>query len=111
MRNIFLFIRRYFNFILFLLLQVISIYFIVHYSRYHHAAFGNMSNQLTGKVNSQYSKVEQYFHLKKTNDSLIKANEKLYNTLKQNFELPDTVSKSVIDSIRIDSLLQFRKYE
>lgn len=111
MRNIFLFIRRYFNFILFLLLQVISIYFIVHYSRYHHAAFGNMSNQLTGRVNSQYSKVEQYFHLKKTNDSLIKANEKLYNTLKQNFELPDTVSKSVIDSIRIDSLLQFRKYE
>ena len=111
MRNIFLFIRRYFNFILFLLLQVISIYFIVHYSRYHHAAFGNMSNQLTGKVNSQYSKVEQYFHLKKTNDSLIKANEKLYNTLKQNFELPDTVSKSVVDSIRIDSLLQFRKYQ
>jgi rod shape-determining protein MreC len=90
---------------------VISIYFIVHYSRYHHAAFGNMSNQLTGRVNSQYSKIEQYFHLRKTNDSLVKANEKLYNTLKQNFELPDTVSKSVIDSVRIDSLLQFRKYE
>jgi len=109
-RNIFLFIRRYFNFILFLLLQVICVYLIVRYSNYHQAAFGNFSNNLTGKVNSKYSSVQQYFHLKKTNDSLLKANEALYNKLKANYSLPDSASRTVVDSIRVDSLLQFRTY-
>ena len=82
MRNIFLFIRRYFNLILFLFLQVISIYLIVHYSRYHNAMFSNVTGQLTGKVNDQFSRVEYYFQLKRTNDSLVKANAKLYSKLK-----------------------------
>lgn len=108
MRNIFLFIRRYFNFLLFLILQVLSIYFIVSYSHYHHAAFGNMANRITGKVNTRYSQIEQYFHLRKTNDSLVRANERLYNMLKADFELPDSVPVTVIDTIKIDSLLQYR---
>ncbi len=110
MRNIFLFIRRHINFIFFLLLQGLSVYFIVHYSKYHQAAFGSMSNRITGKVNEQYSKVDNYFHLKKVNDSLLKANERLYNKLKADYQLPDTVSRSIIDSIRVDSILQYKKY-
>lgn len=110
MRNIFLFIRRYFNFILFLLLQGFSIYLIVYYSNYHNAVFSKTANQLTGKVNEQYSRVAYYFQLKKTNDSLVSANEKLYNKLKTNFELPHTTSNFIIDSIKVDSLEQFRKY-
>ena len=74
MRNIFLFIRRYFNLLFFLVLQVFSVYLIVHYSRYHKAMFGNFMNEVTGKVNEKYSKVENYFQLKKTNDSLMAAN-------------------------------------
>jgi len=109
-RNIFLFIRRYFNLIFFLLLQGLSIYFIVRYSKYHHAVFGNLTNQLTGKVNKQYSLIDNYFHLKRTNDSLVKANVALYNKLKMDFELPDTVSRTSIDTIRVDSLLEYRKY-
>ena len=110
MRNIFLFIRRYFNLIFFLVLQGLSVYLIIHYSKYHHAAFGNLSNQLTGKVNTQYSRVDNYFHLKRTNDSLVKANEALYNKLKIDFELPDTVTKTMVDSIRVDSILKYRKF-
>jgi rod shape-determining protein MreC len=110
-RNIFLFIRRYFNFLVFLLLQVLCIYFIVSYSKYHQAMFGNSTNQITGKINKEYDKVEYYFQLKKTNDSLVKANEALYNKLRSNFSLPDTSSKTVIDSIRIDSILQYRNFK
>ncbi len=110
MRNIFLFIRRYSTLLLFLLLQGFSIYLIVHYNTYHNAVFSNTANQLTGKINEQYNKVEDYFHLKKTNDSLWKANEKLYNKLKENFQVPDTVSKFVIDTLKIDSLEEHRKY-
>ncbi|MEO6489336.1 MAG: rod shape-determining protein MreC [Ferruginibacter sp.] len=83
---------------------------IIHYSKYHEASFGNFSNQVTGKINTQYSRINYYFHLKKTNDSLVKVNEELYNKLKKNYELPDTVTRTIVDSIRVDSVLEYRKY-
>ena len=110
MRNIFLFIRRYFNSLFFLSLQVFSIYLIVHYSKYHNAVFSNTANQLTGKINQQYNNIEYYFRLKQTNDSLVRANAMLYNKLRSDFELPDTTSRTVVDSIRTDSLEKYRKY-
>lgn len=72
--------------------------------------FSNTMNQFTGKINEEYNKVEYYFQLKRTNDSLLIANERLYNKLKDDFELPDTSSKAVIDTIRVDSIEQYRKY-
>jgi rod shape-determining protein MreC len=72
--------------------------------------FSSSANQLTGKVNEQYNKVEDYFHLKKTNDSLVNANERLYNKLKANFQLPDTITKAMVDTVKIDSLTEYRKY-
>ncbi len=110
MRNIFLFIRRYSTFLLFLILQIFSVYLIVRYNKYHNAIFSSTANQLTGKINTQYNKIEDYFNLKKTNDSLVKVNERLYNTLRQDFQLPDTVTKIVVDSIKVDSLLKYRRY-
>ena len=110
MRNIFLFIRRYFNFLFFLVLQVFSIYLIVHYSRYHNAVFSSVSNMITGKINEQYNKIGYYFKLKQTNDSLVKANEQLYNRLKIDFELPDTNSKDRLNSLVFDSLERYRKF-
>lgn len=110
MRNIFLFIRRYFNLLLFLCLQGFSIYLIVHYSRYHNAIFSSASNQVTGKINQQFNRVEYYFQLKRTNDSLVKANATLYNKLKADFELPDSTTRTFIDSLKIDSVEGYRKY-
>ena len=92
------------------MLQGFCIYLIVHYSNYHNAVFSKTANQLTGKVNTQYNKIAYYFALKKTNDSLVTANEKLYNKLKADFELPDTSSNFIVDSIKVDSMEQFRKY-
>ena len=110
MRNIFLFIRRYSNFLLFLFLQALSIYFIVHYSKYHEAVFGSTMNRVTGRINKQYDKTTYYFRLKSINDSLLKANEMLYNKLKSDFNIPDSADRSVTDTMRIDSLLQYRKF-
>jgi rod shape-determining protein MreC len=109
-RNIFFFIRRHFNLLLCFILQAFAIYLIVHYSKYHEAVFGETSNQITGRINSQYSELSKYFRLKRINDSLVKANEMLYNKLRQDFDIPDTVPRQVIDTIRIDSLLQYRRY-
>lgn len=38
------------------------------------------------------------------------ANEKLYNKLRSDFELPDSSSKMFIDTLRVDSIEQHRKY-
>ena len=110
MRNIFIFIRIYFNFLFFLFLMGLSLFMLFNYNRYHHTVYSSATAEVTGRINRQYNDVEYYFQLKKTNDSLVKANEVLYNKLKQDFELPDTVTKLAIDTIRIDTLLHQRKY-
>ena len=110
MRNIFLFIRRYFNFIFFLLLQGFCIYLIVHYNKYHNAIASVRMNEITGRVNEQYNKVDYYLQLKKTNQQLVKDNERLRNLMKANFESPDTANKIVIDSIPYDTLGNHRKW-
>ncbi len=110
MRNIFLFIHRYSTVLFFLFLQALSIYFIVSYNKYHQAVFGNTINKFTGSINKQYNKVEYYFQLSKTNDSLVKANEVLYNKLRNNYNLPDSTNRVVIDSVKNDSLFKFRKF-
>jgi rod shape-determining protein MreC len=79
------------------------------YNRYHNAVFMTTANEVTGRINKQYNNVEYYLNLKRTNDSLIKANERLYNKLKQDFELPDTVSFTKIDSIKVDSVEKYRR--
>ncbi|MEP6596031.1 MAG: rod shape-determining protein MreC [Ginsengibacter sp.] len=109
MRNIFIFIRRYFTFFFFLILEGFCFYMLFKYNRYHSVVFMAEANEVTGKIYKQYNTIEYYFQLKKTNDSLLKANEKLYNKLKQDFELPDNISTIVIDSIKVDSVEKYRK--
>ncbi|MEO8962199.1 MAG: rod shape-determining protein MreC [Ginsengibacter sp.] len=110
MRNIFLFIRIYFTFIFFLFLMGLSFYMLFSYNRYHHAAYSAIANEITGNINKKYNNIEYYFQLKRTNDSLVKANEELYNKLKEDFEIADTASRIVVDLISIDSLKKGRKY-
>jgi rod shape-determining protein MreC len=111
LKNIFIFIHRHFNFLLFAGLQIFSIYLVVSYSKYHEAAFSELSNEYTGAINTKYYNLQKYFYLKNTNDSLIKANELLYNKLKSNYAIPDSLGKSFIDTMRLDSVAQFKKYE
>ena len=70
-----------------------------------------VANEYTGQAYRKFNNIQSYFYLKRTNDSLIKENEKLYNKLKQDFEIPDTAKKVVVDSLKTDSLNGFRKYE
>ena len=110
MRNIFLFIRVYFTFIFFLFLMGLSLYLLFSYNRYHNAIYSSVAGEITGKINRQVNDVEYYFHLKQTNDSLVKANEALYNKLKENYEIADTANKIAIDTIQVDSLKKQKKY-
>ncbi len=41
---------------------------------------------------------------------MVKANAALYNKLRQDFEIPDTVNKVAIDTMNLDSIHKQRKY-
>jgi rod shape-determining protein MreC len=109
-RNIFLFIRRYFNFLFFLVLQIIALSFLFRYNKFHEAAFMGIANEVSGRVSSRYSNVQYYFHLKETNEQLAAKNEQLANAQKSNFQSPDTSSQVIIDTTRIDTLGGERRY-
>lgn len=104
MRNVILFIRRYFNGLLFLLLQIVALLLIVQYNKYHQAVGTAFMNEITGRINTQYNKIDYYLQLKKTNEQLARDNEQLRNQLKENFSAPDSITKVVTDSLPFDTL-------
>jgi rod shape-determining protein MreC len=110
MRNIFIFIRRYFNFLLFIVLQILSIVFLVKYNKTHEAAYSTIANEFTGRINTQYSKVYDYFHLKQANKELSEENARLRNLMNTSFENPDTTKQKVIDSLVRDTSGKVRKF-
>ncbi len=110
MRNIFLFIRRYFNFLFFLVLQIVALSFLFRYNNFHEAAFMGVANELTGRISSKYSNVEYYFRLKKTNEELAAQNEQLLNKLPGNFQSPDSSTKIITDTVKYDTLGVARRY-
>lgn len=111
MRNIFLFIRTYFNFLFFLVLQIIALYLLFHYNKFHEAVFMNAANEVTGRFSTRYNNITYYFNLKRTNESLVKENERLHNALISNFIPNDTSAVVVTDSLSADSTGMMRKYE
>jgi rod shape-determining protein MreC len=103
-RNVFLFIRRHFNFLFFLLLQIIALSFLFRYNKFHEAAFLSVSTEVTGRLNERYNNVEYYFQLKKTNEALVQENLRLRQQLVANYEAPDSNKRLFRDTIRVDSV-------
>ncbi len=110
MRNVFLFIRRHFNFLFFLVLQIIALSFLFRYNKFHEAAFLNVSTEITGHINERYNGIEYYFQLKKTNESLVRENLVLRQQLKNNYEAPDSIRRLILDTIKVDSGRSLIKY-
>ena len=110
MRNIFLFIRRYFTFFAFLALQVVALSILFRYNKYHHAVGMGVANEITGWVNTKYSRFDRYFHLNEENLRLNKFNDSLLNLLPKNFAKADTLVHDVQDSIPFDTLGHYRRY-
>ncbi len=110
MKNIFLFIRRYFTFLFFIVLQIISIVLLVNYNTTHQAAYSNIANEVIGRINLQYNNVQSYFTLRQTNKQLSEENARLRNMLGVNFESADTTRRAILDSLVRDTLGRQRKF-
>ncbi|HMG66821.1 MAG TPA: rod shape-determining protein MreC [Chitinophagaceae bacterium] len=110
MRNIFLFIGRYFTFFAFLVFQVLALSFLFRYNKYHRAVGLGMASELTGWMNTKYAKVDNYFHLNQESDRIHHLNDSLLNLLKANFLNPDSSTRMEQDSIPYDTLGHRRRY-
>src|ERR1700704_2126872 len=110
MRNVFLFIRRYFNLLAFLALQYLALSILFRYNKFHRAVFLGIANEITGRVNTQYDVLDDYFHLKEENTRVHRMNDSLLNLLRANFITRDTGSKLVVDTTRYDTLKGYRRY-
>jgi rod shape-determining protein MreC len=110
MRNIFLFIRRYFTFLAFILLQIFALWMLFKFNKLHHAAFLGVANEVTGTVNTQVDKLDDYFHQGEENKRVHRMNDSLLNLLRGNFASRDTAQRLVEDSIMVDSTKDVRRY-
>lgn len=110
MRNVFLFIRRYFTFLCFLALQALALSMLFRYNKYHRAVFLGRANEITGYFNSKYDKVDDYFHLKEENLRIHRMNDSLMNLLQSNYMGVDTATQIVSDTARYDTTGTVRRY-
>lgn len=69
-----------------------------------------MANEVTGRINSQYNKVEDYFALREENKRVHRLNDSLLNLLPRNFSVRDTTVKLVQDSLPYDTSGYYRRY-
>lgn len=93
-----------------MLLQVLALSMIFRYNKYHRAVFLGKANEITGYVNSQYDKVDDYFNLKEENIRIHKMNDSLLNLLKGNFTNLDTGTAIIADTTQYDTTGLVRRY-
>lgn len=110
MRNIFIFIRRNFNVLVFLFLQAISIWALVRYNQFYRAKGLGVTNEVTGWFNSKYNHVEDFFKMKEENRRLLRMNDSLLNLLPSNFAIVDSTQKIVRDTVAYDTTNRYRQY-
>ncbi|HSI90999.1 MAG TPA: rod shape-determining protein MreC [Adhaeribacter sp.] len=101
MRNLFAFIYRFRAFLVFLLLEVLSIYLLVQNNSYQNAAFYNSANTYAGKVLELQSNVTDYFRLKTANEALVAENAALKESLNRVLQLNDDTVFGRVDSILV----------
>jgi len=95
MRRLFQFIYRYRAFFIFLLLEVISAWFLVNHNEYISASYFNSSSAFAGNVYENKQAVQDYFQLAKVNKNLAQENELLRNQLAQDSLALDSSSVNI----------------
>lgn len=84
--------------------------FLFNYNRFHRSRFLGVANELTGRINSQYNKIEDYFTLKEENRRVHRLNDSLLNLLESVYMKRDTSVQLVQDSVAFDTLGHYRRY-
>ncbi len=100
MRNLLVFLARHYFFLLFLVLQIISLTLVVNHNYFQRAAAVSASNALIGSMYETRNEVTQYFDLKDQNIQLSEMNAILLGQLESAYLNYDTTVTHVNDTIR-----------
>ena len=74
MRNLLEFLSRYYHWLIFVVLEVISLILLVHYNSYQSSVWFSSANYAAGKVYEQTAKMESFFSMAKVNEDLTLRN-------------------------------------
>jgi rod shape-determining protein MreC len=74
MRNLLEFLQRYYHWLLFVVLEVVSLVLLFQYNSYQGSVWFSSANAIAGRVYSWSSKVESFFSLGKNNEDLTLRN-------------------------------------
>jgi rod shape-determining protein MreC len=110
MRNIFFFIRRFSTLLLFLFLQGVAVWMLFKFNRFHKTVGMGIASEVTGVVNTQVDRLDDYFHQGEENKRVHRMNDSLMNLLQANMMQVDSSKKLVVDSVIIDSTRSLRRY-
>jgi len=97
MQQIFNFILKNSNRLLFLLLLVISLSLTIQSHSYHKSKMISSANFFTGGIYEKINNIDEYFHLRAQNEELAQENARLKSLL---FNQKDTTKLPQIDTIR-----------
>ncbi len=101
MRSLIDFIYKYHYFILFILLECLSVFLVIQYNNYQHSSFINSSNNVSGNVYNSLYGVTQYFELKAKNDELVNKLVSYHNQNKKAYKSNNVTLSELYDSIYI----------
>lgn len=113
MRNFILFIRRFFNLILFLILEIVCFVLIARTNMLQGNDVLSSANTIAGIVYQKREDVVYYFGLKRMNDSLLNENIRLREALARISgvdTLRDTVVSRRIRAVDSGSLIRYADY-
>jgi len=77
MQNLFALLKRYSNFLYFIVLQSVCFFLLVNNNNFHGSKFWNSSNEVAGWIQETQSNVAAYLNLRSENDKLSKENSRL----------------------------------
>lgn len=77
MRSLFRYLLRNYAFVLFILLEIISLLMIFNNNKYHKTSYLNSANHITGSIYNSLNSITNYFQLAKINKELSHENATL----------------------------------
>lgn len=86
MQRILFLLQRYYHLVLFIILQIVSLYSIFRFNAYQEAVLFTSANEITGRLESRRSSIKAYFALKEENKELrnsifLKLNDSLNSSV------------------------------
>ena len=108
MKNLLDFLLKYNHWLLFILLEVISLALLFRFNHYQGSVFFTSANYLSGIVYDAVHEVTGYFHLRTSNDGLVQQNVELQLQLERYRQaLADAEVDTGLEQMKQEALADF----